>query len=155
MNDSLNAIRSLLTPGRIQCVDKLNSKKAALDHLAELISGSHANVSQEIVFDSLNTRERLGSTGLGKGVALPHGRIPSLDHPIGAFIRLDTPVEFDAVDGKPVDLLFSLVVPEQSTQEHLTILSQLAELFTEESFRSQLRESDPLDLLSPPLSDTA
>lgn len=155
MNDSLNAIRSLLAPGRIQCVDKLNSKKAALDQLAELIADSQIGVSQEVVFESLNSRERLGSTGLGKGVALPHGRIPGLDEPIGAFIRLDQPIEFDSVDGQAVDLLFSLVVPEQSTEAHLTILSQLAELFSEESFRQQLRASDPVDILTPPLSNTA
>ena len=85
------------------------------------------------------SREKLGSTGLGRGVAIPHGRIAALEQPVCAFIRLEDAVEFDATDGQPVDLAFALLVPEESTEEHLQLLSQLAEMFSDEEFRAQLR----------------
>ena len=90
------------------------------------------------MFDSLFAREKLGSTGLGQGIAIPHGRIKGLDHTLAAFVRPRQPIPFDAPDGKPVGQIFVLLVPEQATEEHLQLLSELAGMFTERSFRDQL-----------------
>jgi PTS system nitrogen regulatory IIA component len=90
------------------------------------------------VFDSLFTRERLGSTGLGQGVAIPHGRIKGLKEAVGAFVRLAQPVPFDAPDGKPVSLVFLLLVPEQATEQHLRVLSELAQMLSDRELREKL-----------------
>lgn len=132
-------LADLLTDDRVACVADVASKKRALEHLSSLIARGHSSLTSNEVFDSLLSRERLGSTGLGHGVALPHGRVSNLDRTIGAFIRLDKGVDFDAVDGEPVDLLFALLVPEQSTEEHLEFLARLAEMFSTPELREQLR----------------
>jgi PTS system nitrogen regulatory IIA component len=106
-----------------------------------LLFENHQGVARAKVFDSLFARERLGSTGLGQGVAIPHGRIKGLKDAVAAFVRLSEPVPFDAPDGQPVSLLFFLLVPEQATQAHLDILSELAQLFSEKSSRDGLREA--------------
>ena len=90
------------------------------------------------VFDSLFARERLGSTGLGQGVAIPHGRIKGLKDALGAFLRLAQPVPFDAPDGKPVSLVFVLLVPEKATEKHLQILSELAQMFSDRALREAM-----------------
>ena len=90
------------------------------------------------MFDSLFAREKLGSTGLGQGVAIPHGRIKGMKDAVGAFLRLTAPVPFDAPDGKPVNLVFVLLVPERATDLHLQILSELAQLFSDKSVREHL-----------------
>ena len=87
---------------------------------------------------SLAAREKLGSTGLGQGIAIPHGRIPQLADAVGAFVRLARPIAFDAPDGKPVDQLFVLLVPEQATDRHLQLLSELAQMFSDRAFRAFL-----------------
>ena len=94
------------------------------------------------VFDSLIGRERLGSTGLGHGVALPHGRVNQAEHAIGAFLKLDKGVDFDALDRQPVDLIFGLLVPDHYTDEHLKILAHLAEMFSDLTFCQRLRQAD-------------
>lgn len=98
----------------------------------------HLGLGHTLVFDSLFAREKLGSTGLGQGVAIPHGRIKGLKQAAGAFLRLKTPVPFDAPDGRPVNLMFVLLVPEQATEQHLQILSELAQNFAEQPFREAL-----------------
>lgn len=132
-------IAQILTPDRIQSNVPSHSKKAALETLAALIAGADPALTQSEVFNSLITRERLGSTGLGQGVALPHGRLKNGERTLGAFIRLESGIDFDAVDHKPVDLLFALLVPEESTEEHLQILSRLAELFSKPEILQSLR----------------
>ena len=117
------------------------SKKRALERVSEMIAAHISSLSQGEIFDSLLGRERLGSTGMGHGVAIPHGRIKGIDKAIGAFIRLEQPVDFDAIDRQPVDLLFFLLVPEHYTDEHLQILSTLAEMFSDEPFCATLREA--------------
>ncbi|MBI5781368.1 MAG: PTS sugar transporter subunit IIA [Rhodocyclales bacterium] len=98
---------------------------------------------------ALAERERLGSTGIGEGVAIPHGRLKGLSAPRGAFVRLAEPVAFDACDGRPVQLMFVLLVPEQATEEHLQILSELAERFSDPDVRQALlTASDPESVLS-------
>jgi PTS system nitrogen regulatory IIA component len=132
-------IAQILTPDRIQSNVPSQSKKAALEALAALIAAADPGLSQSEVFNSLLTRERLGSTGLGQGVALPHGRLKNGERTLGAFIRLESGIDFDAVDHQPVDLLFALLVPEESTDEHLQILSRLAELFSKPEVLQRLR----------------
>ncbi len=148
MNKAVTFLSTLLTPERVDCAATPKSKKAALDLLSQLISNSSEPLSQEQIFESLNGRERLGSTGLGKGVALPHGRVPNLNAPLGAFIKLAKGIDFEAIDDQPVDLMFALLVPENSTEEHLVILSHLAEMFSDDTFRNQLRNGDAYELLT-------
>jgi PTS system nitrogen regulatory IIA component len=144
-------ITSLLSPDRVVCRDDIGSKKRLLEQLAELLGSSAQTLPQQEIFDSLLNREKLGSTGLGKGVALPHGRLAALAEPVCAFIKLNQPVDFDAADGLPVDLVFSLLVPEDSTEEHLQVLSTIAEIFSNPGICASLRncQSDRclLDLL--------
>jgi nitrogen PTS system EIIA component len=110
---------------------------AAVSDVFERSAGlAHARVAA-----SLAAREKLGSTGLGQGIAIPHGRIPGLREAVGAFVRLRKPVPFDAPDGKPVDQLFVLLVPEHATDQHLQLLSELAQMFSERDFRARLSDA--------------
>ena len=93
-------ITDLLVPDRVSCRDGLGSKKRLLEYVSELLAGSSPGLTQHEIFEALISREKLGSTGLGKGVAIPHGRIASLEQPLCAFVRLATPVDFDATDGR-------------------------------------------------------
>jgi PTS system nitrogen regulatory IIA component len=103
-----------------------------------LLFENNHGIGRSLVFDSLFARERLGSTGLGQGVAIPHGRIKGLKDALGAFVRLAQPVPFDAPDTKPVQLLFVLLVPEQATEKHLQILSELAQMFSDRALREAM-----------------
>ncbi len=136
----------LLVPARVLAGAKVSSKKRLLEHLAELLAEGDAE-RERALFDSLCQRERLGSTGLGHGVAIPHGRSPALSVATGAVLKLSEPIDFGSSDGQPVDLLFALVVPEHFTQQHLTLLAQLAEMFAEEGFRRSLREASDSEAL--------
>jgi PTS system nitrogen regulatory IIA component len=132
----------LLHPARIACQQDSSSKKRSLEMLSTLLAGAVPDYTEAEIFDSLVTRERLGSTGLGNGVALPHARLRSLKQPIAALVTHRQGVDFDAIDRQPVDLLYALLVPEDSTDEHLKILAQLAGLFSNPDFCSRLRSSD-------------
>jgi len=139
-------LTDLISPDRIACNVEATSKKRALETLSDLISTADANCSSLEVFSSLLARERLGGTGVGHGVAIPHGRLKnSTNKTIGALIKLKYGVDFDTLDNKPVDLLFALLVPENSTDEHLQVLAVLASLFEREDFREKLREADSPD----------
>jgi PTS system nitrogen regulatory IIA component len=128
----------LLAPARVIAGAKVSSKKRLLEHLAQMLAEGDAE-RERALYDSLCLRERLGSTGLGHGVAIPHGRSAALSVATGAVLRLAEPVDFGASDGRPVDLLFALAVPEHFTQQHLVLLAQLAEMFSDEGFRDRLR----------------
>lgn len=134
-------IADLISIERIACGEESASKKRALEKLSELISSGEADLSQNEVFESLIAREKLGSTGLGRGVAIPHGRLKQSEKTLAAFVQLSEGVDFDAPDGEPVDLLCALLVPPESTDEHLQILSQLTEMFRNPEFRESLRKS--------------
>ena len=114
----------------------VSSKKRVFEQVGILFENRY-NIARSAVFDSLFAREKLGSTGLGHGVAIPHGRAKGLKDVAGAFVRLKEAIPFDAPDGKPVNLLFVLLVPEQATDLHLQVLSELAQLFS----RRQQREA--------------
>jgi PTS system nitrogen regulatory IIA component len=134
-------ISELLTPAGLACDLKVRGKKGALDTLASLLAAEVPGLSRAEILEGLTARERLGSTGLGLGVAIPHGRLHGIDRAHGAFLRIKGCVDFDAIDNQPVDLLFALIVPSESTDEHLMILAQLAEMFSEVDFIAHLRAS--------------
>lgn len=134
-------IADLLSVERVAHSTTAASKKRVLEQLSDLIASGQSSLSQSEIFDSLISRERLGSTGLGHGVAIPHGRVPNSEQTLGAFIKLDQGIDFDAIDGEPVDLLFALLVPEHSTEEHLQLLAQLARMFSDEQLRKDLHEA--------------
>lgn len=117
------------------------SKKRALELLAESLASATTDLGQHSVFASLIGRERLGSTGIGHGVALPHGRVEGIDTCLGAFIRLREPIDFEAADGEPVDLLFGLLVPTACGDEHLAALSAIATRFGDEAVREAVRKA--------------
>jgi PTS system nitrogen regulatory IIA component len=133
----MNFIAKLLPPANIVLDLEVSSKKRMFEQVG-LLFENNQGVARSLVFESLFARERLGSTGLGQSVAIPHGRIKGLKDPVGAFLRLRTPVPFDAPDGKPVSLVFVLLVPEQATEQHLQILSELAQMFSDRALREQL-----------------
>lgn len=146
-------LSELLTPGRIACNLSTQSKKRALEEISKLISRGEPKVTTNEVFDSLLARERLGGTGIGHGVAIPHGRLKNTEMTIGAFIKLQQAVDFDAIDNQPVDLLFALLVPENSTQEHLQVLASIASMFNEEPIREKLRQAKSAEELYQLISD--
>ncbi len=133
----MNLISRLLPPSNVLLDLAASSKKRAFEQ-AGLLFENNNGIARATVFDSLFARERLGSTGLGQGVAIPHGRIKGLKEAVAAFVRLLEPVPFDAPDGRPVRLLFFLLVPEQATQQHLDILSELAQMLSDKPFRENL-----------------
>ena len=133
----MNLIAKLLPPANVVVGLEASSKKRAFEQAGLLFENNHG-IGRSTVFDSLFAREKLGSTGLGQGIAIPHGRIKGLKDALGAFIRLAEPVPFDAPDGRPVSLLFVLLVPEQANEHHLQLLSELAQMFSDRTFREQL-----------------
>ena len=133
----MNLIAKLLPPANVVVGLEASSKKRAFEQAGLLFENNHG-IGRSTVFDSLFAREKLGSTGLGQGIAIPHGRIKGLKDAAGAFLRLATPVQFDAPDGRPVNLLFVLLVPEQANETHLQLLSELAQMFSDRAFREAL-----------------
>jgi len=115
----------------------VTSKKRVFEQ-AGLIFENQNGIGRSSVTDNLFARERLGSTALGEGVAIPHGRIKGLKQPLAAFVRLDQPIPFESPDGQPVSLLIFLLVPEQATQQHLEILSEIAQLLSDREARERL-----------------
>ena len=140
----------LLDISRIQCKQTLSSKKRALESLAALLAPAcEEDHSQMDILDSLSARERIGGTGLGHGIALPHGRMPNLQKPLAAIMTLEEGVDFDAPDGEPVDILVAVLVAKDCESEHLHILAGLAKLFIKEGFRQQIRDcNEPGELLA-------
>ncbi|MFA6310472.1 MAG: PTS IIA-like nitrogen regulatory protein PtsN [Sterolibacterium sp.] len=144
----MNQIAKLLPPSNILLNLDASSKKRVFD-LAGLMFENNQGIARSTVYDALFAREKLGSTGLGQGIAIPHGRIKGLKEAVGGFLRLAVPVQFDAPDGKPVNLLFVLLVPEAATEHHLQILSELAQLFSDRGFRERLATArDPAEVHS-------
>ena len=133
----MSLIGKLLHPSHV-LVDLPASSKKRLFEQAGLLFENHDGIGRALVFDSLFAREKLGSTGLGQGVAIPHGRIKGLKEALGAFIRLTQPIPFDSPDGAPVTLVFVLLVPEKATEKHLQILSELAQMFSDRALREAM-----------------
>ncbi len=148
----LFSIGDILVPERVRCNADASSKKKALEMLSDLVSSAEHAPDSRVVAEHLLARERLGSTALGHGVAIPHGRCPGVPDAVAAFVKLRSGVDFDAPDGQPVDLMVGLLVPEECTDGHLQLLAQLAELFSQAEIRARLRApvspSDVLEILS-------
>src|SRR5689334_12551570 len=133
----MSLVARLLAPNHV-LVDLPVSSKKRLFEQAGLLFENHDKIARSTVFDSLFAREKLGSTGLGQGVAIPHGRIKGLKEALGAFVRLAQPVAFESPDGQPVSLAFILLVPEKATEKHLQILSELAQMFSDRALRETM-----------------
>jgi len=133
----MNQIAKLLPLTNVLLDPEAGSKKRVFERVGLLFENNH-NIGRSVVFDSLFAREKLGSTALGQGVAIPHGRIKGLKDALGALVRMSEPIPFDAPDGAPVKLIFVLLVPERATDLHLQILSELAQMFSDPSFRERL-----------------
>jgi PTS system nitrogen regulatory IIA component len=133
-------VSALLSPDRIFIDTDISSKKRLLEFIAKTVA-SQFGLSQPALYNNLLNRERLGSTGLGKGFAIPHTRMLNLDTTIACFIRLDQPIKFEAPDNEPVDLVFSIIIPENATDEHLQILSSLAKIFSQSEVCDAIRKA--------------
>ncbi|MGC8121148.1 PTS IIA-like nitrogen regulatory protein PtsN [Marinobacter sp. VGCF2001] len=140
MSDPSLTIDNILAPELTLCRASASSKKRVLEFIAERIHFQDEILSDTQIFNNLVSRERLGSTGIGEGIAIPHCRLEGLDRVIGVLMTLEEPVDFDAIDNQPVDLVFALIVPKEATSEHLELLSQLAERFNDNEFCTQLRQ---------------
>ena len=134
----MNRLASILPAAQVLVSVDVTSKKRAFEEAGLLFESLHG-LSRALITDSLFARERLGSTGLGHGVAIPHGRIKGLTAPMAALFQLASPIGFDAPDEQPVSLLIFLLVPEAATQKHLEILSEIAELLSDSQLRERLK----------------
>ena len=134
-------LATILTPERCLCRAPGTSKKRVLETISQFIGEQVDQLDADELFGNLLARERLGSTGLGGGIAIPHCRLTGCTSPISAVLRLDAPVDFDAIDGAPVDLLFVLLVPEAATDEHLELLRQIASMLDRGDVRERLRQA--------------
>lgn len=137
----MNLLASILPPGNILCGLDAGSKTRLFEEAGQLFENT-LQLPRKKVIDSLAAREKLGSTGLGYGFAIPHGRIKSLSEATSAFFKLKSPIPFDAPDGQPVNMLFILLVPEKANDLHLQILGELAQMFSNRQLREKLLASD-------------
>lgn len=135
----MQSLVNILTPGRSLCRAPGGSKKRLFETLARIISEDQPSLTSDEIFTQLIAREKLGSTGLGQGIAIPHCRVGPCSQPLGALVSLAQPIDFDAPDDQPVDLLFALLVPGEAHQQHLDILANVAGLFSQEEFCRRLR----------------
>jgi len=147
MSDTSLTIDNILAPELTLCQVPASSKKRVLESIAERINYQDETLNETDIFSNLVSRERLGSTGIGEGIAIPHCRLDGLDRVIGVLMTLPEPVDFDAIDNQPVDLVFALIVPKEATSEHLELLSQLAEKFNDSAFCQRLRQCTDNDSL--------
>ncbi|TBU98955.1 PTS IIA-like nitrogen regulatory protein PtsN [Stutzerimonas kirkiae] len=138
---------SILSPGRALVGAPGVSKKRVLEQIARVIAQDAPDLDAQTIFESLIAREKLGSTGFGNGIAIPHCRITGCSQPLSAVLRLETPVDFDALDGQPVDLLFVLLVPQAATDEHLELLRQIAGMLDDAQTTARLRAATSSEAL--------
>ncbi|ATN08735.1 PTS IIA-like nitrogen regulatory protein PtsN [Pseudomonas lactis] len=140
-------LETILTPGRSLVNVPGGSKKRALEQIANLISSQVPELEMQDVFEALIAREKLGSTGFGNGIAIPHCRLEGCDTPVSALLHLEKPIDFDAIDGAPVDLLFVLLVPQAATDAHLELLRQIASMLDRKDVRDKLRSASSNEAL--------
>ena len=146
-------LSELLGAGRVQILDAPGSRDAVLDAAARLLGDGSPDATDAIA-SSLRQRERLGSTAIGHGVAIPHGRSNACRDARAAFLRLSEPVDFAAVDGEPVDLVLAIAAPEQFSQQYLQLLSEIADRFADVGFRDGLRDAPDAEALCALLAGT-
>ncbi|MCB2426264.1 PTS sugar transporter subunit IIA [Methylophaga pinxianii] len=135
----------LVNADNISFHDEATSKKRVIENLSRMLAANTSAATAEKIFQVLLERERLGSTGLGKGVAIPHARVPGLTHTVAAMLTLENPIEFESADGKPIDIAFGLLVPEEDTEHHLQHLSRLVTLFRDEDICTRIRQASSAD----------
>ncbi len=140
-------LQTILTPGRSLVNVPGGSKKRALEQIANLISSQVPELEMQDVFEALIAREKLGSTGFGNGIAIPHCRLEGCETPVSALLHLEKPIDFDAIDGAPVDLLFVLLVPQAATDAHLELLRQIASMLDRKEVRDKLRSASSNEAL--------
>jgi PTS system nitrogen regulatory IIA component len=140
-------LETILTPGRSQVNVPGGSKKKTLETIANLIGREVPDLDTQAVFEALIAREKLGSTGFGNGIAIPHCRLQGCESPVSALLHLDAPIDFDAIDGAPVDLLFVLLVPQAATDAHLELLRQIASMLDRKEVREKLRSASSNEAL--------
>lgn len=139
----MNPIGELLAPEDVRLDVEASSKDQVLRKIAALLAGRH-HLSEAIVLESIMARERLGSTGVGHGVAIPHARMSECVAPAGVFVRTKDPIPFDAPDGKPVSVFLGLIVPNMANERHLQLLATAASMLSDRAFRDKLRAcTDP------------
>jgi PTS system nitrogen regulatory IIA component len=148
----MNRLSAILPASNVLVNVDASSKKRAFEQAGLLFENQHT-IARGIVTDSLFARERLASTGLGHGVAIPHGRIKGLKNPLAAVLRLQQPIAFEAPDDEPVSLLIFLLVPEAATQRHLEILSEIAEMLSDRVLRERLKAEPDAAVLHQLISD--
>lgn len=139
-------IDHILTPERTFAGVQGGSKKRVLELIGKLVA-QHTNLDPDAIYENLIARERLGSTGFGNGIAIPHCRLEDCHQAIGALLQLDGKIDFDALDGQPVDLIFVLLVPQEATEQHLQILKMLAGKLDNAELRDALRAAPDVDAL--------
>ena len=147
-------INQLLSPDTTLVCTQVSSKKKVLEKISELIEQVSSS-SRKHIFESLCSREKLGSTALGDGVAIPHGRVVQCEQVKAVFMLLEKPIDYDAPDGKAVDIIFALVVPEQAHQEHLGHLAQIAQILSDQKTLSQIRHAHSSQALFEILEESA
>ena len=140
-------IERLLSPDCTLAGVPGDSKKRILELIARTLAEVHPVLDEEDTFDRLIERERLGSTGIGEGVAIPHCRLANCCDTVGVLLQLKNPINFDAIDDQPVDLIFALVVPEEAANTHLEALQAVAEKFSQASYREDLRSATSNEIL--------
>ena len=150
----MNRLAAILPVANVLVNVEATSKKRAFEH-AGMLFENHHSIARATVTDNLFARERLGSTGLGHGVAIPHGRIKGLKNPLASVIRVAQPIPFDAPDDEPVGLLIFLLVPEAATQRHLEILSEIAEMLSDRELRERLKTAEDATALHKLIADWA
>lgn len=140
-------LKSIISPARTRVGAQASSKKKALELVSEVMASAVPELDAAEAFNRLTERERLGSTGFGLGVALPHCRLAECKTPAGLLLQLAEPVDYDASDQKPVDLICALVVPAEANQEHLQLLSSIAERLSDDALLAQMRQADNAETL--------
>jgi len=142
-------IQAIVSLDRTECAVKCNSKKRILEIIADIAAKQNENIDQATVLNSLMARERMGSTGIGNGIALPHGRLPGLEKVIAIVVTSTPAIDFDALDEKPVDIFFALLVPEEQTEGHLQTLATVAgKLSDKETIKAIRRATTSDDILT-------
>lgn len=142
-----SSISNILRLERTQMGAHCSSKKKLIQHISQFLASNIEDAQADDIYERLIAREKLGSTGIGEGIAIPHSRLEECDDTIGALFTLDEAIDFDSIDKKPVDIVFVLLVPAEATEQHLQTLSMLAQKFSQESFREQLRSAQSQDEL--------
>lgn len=137
-------IGEIISSASIELAMQASSKKRVLENLSELLS-KNTDMETSSIFQTITERERIGSTGIGEGIAIPHSRIKGLQKPVGAFAILEKQIDFDSIDQKPVNLVFALIVPEEASEEHLQLLAQLAKIFSDSKTKEKLLEANSPD----------